>query len=66
MKKQKRIYGEETKRHSVTMSDEDWKKLIKVGNGNASQGIRNLLIDASIKCLGVDCDTVEIPAELVE
>ena len=36
----KRPYNTKTKRRSVTINDANWAKLLKLGNGNASAGIR--------------------------
>ena len=46
MKQAKRPYGTNTKRRSVTITEPDWQALKKLGNGNASAGIRRLLREA--------------------
>ncbi len=38
----KRIYNAETKRRNVTITQDDWETLKKLGMGNASEGIRVL------------------------
>ncbi len=43
MTKPKRPYATNTKRRSVTITDSDWQALKKLGNGNASAGIREAL-----------------------
>lgn len=43
MTKPKRPYATNTKRRSVTITEPDWKALKKLGNGNASAGIREAI-----------------------
>lgn len=43
MKKTKRIYGEGTRPLTVTIKDQDRAFLERVGNGNASEGLRRLI-----------------------
>jgi len=43
MTKPKRPYGTNAKRRSVTITEPDWQALKKLGNGNASGGIREAL-----------------------
>lgn len=43
MTKNKRPYATNTKRRSVTITEPDWQALKKLGNGNASAGIRKAL-----------------------
>ena len=47
--KQKRIYGADVKRRNICITDEDYAFLRKVGNGNASAGIRELIRQLSSK-----------------
>lgn len=43
MNKQKRIYAADLKSRRVTLDDQDWATLKKIGNGNASAGLRILI-----------------------
>lgn len=48
MTKPKRPYADPTsKRRSVTINEQDWQALKKLGNGNASAGIRKAIRAAS-------------------
>lgn len=44
----KRPYATNTKRRSVTITDSDWQTLKKLGNGNASAGIREAVRKATL------------------
>lgn len=47
MTNDKRPYADPTsKRRSVTVNDENWRELKRIGHGNASEGIRKLIKQA--------------------
>lgn len=39
----KRIYGAEVKRRNIGITDADYEMIKRVGKGNASQGLRELI-----------------------
>ena len=49
MTKPKRPYATNTKRRAVTITEPDWQALKKLGDGNASAGIRQALRQTEVK-----------------
>ena len=54
MNKQKRIYGAKTKRRTYTVTDEVHAELQRLGQGNASRGVREAVKSAQGRVMTED------------